>query len=296
MISKLVAVVTLTVLGFVTRRYIGLEKPWHILSLVLFYFSIPLTIFFSTINAPNIPMLLIATVLAFIHMCIVATLSFAIATKRGGKWPSIAVLVSLPNSLFLAIPLSEAALGSAIPALPHAIAFNGVLVISTAWLSYLTGRKRGVGTSSRALPHVLAFMTALVLRVINVAPLLLSIDAVHSLMLAINYLNLSAFTLIGAELAVAGFSLRKEVLYVAILRYITSPIILAAILLIPIIPPLPTDVFLGMFMQSFMPPAVTCIVLSKIYNLDNELTALSIAILTPISTAIALTIPIFKWM
>ncbi len=47
-----------------------------------------------------------------------------------------------------------------------------------------------------------------------------------------------------------------------------------------------------MITQSFMPPAATCIALSKVYNLDSELVALSIAILTSISTTIALAIPI----
>ncbi len=293
MISKLVTVIALAVLGFATRRCIGLEKLWRILSLILFYFSIPLTIFFSTISAPSIPVLLIATALAFIHMCAVTALSFAIAAKLRSVWLSIAVLASLPNSLFLAIPLSEATLGSVFPVLPHAIAFNGVLVISIALLTYLAGGERGIGASLRALPHILAFAIALILRILNIAPLLLSIDAIHALKLAISYLNLSAFALIGAELALARISPRREVLYVAMLRYIASPAILVAILSIPMLPPLPPNVSLGMTMQSFMPPAVTCIVLSKVYNLDSELVALTIAILTPISTAIALAIPIF---
>ncbi len=291
MIAKLVAVIALAILGFALRRFIGLDKLWHMLSLILFYFSIPLTIFLSTISAPDIPVLLIATALAFIHMLIVTAFSFAIAARLGDTWLSIAVLASLPNSLFLAVPLSEAALGDVLPVLPHAIAFNGVLVISIALLTYLAGGERGVGASSRALPHVLAFVAALALRVSGVAPLLLSVEAVHMLKLATSYLNLSAFALIGAELAIARLAPRKEVLYVAMLRYVASPAILLAILSIPTLPPLPHSILLGMAIQSFMPPAVTCIVISRVFNLDSELVALSMAILTPISTAIALTIP-----
>ncbi len=243
LISELVAVIALAVLGFATRRYIGLERLWHILSLILFYFSIPLTIFFSTISAPSIPMLLIATALAFIHMCAVTTLSFAIAAKLRSVWLSIAALASLPNPLFLAIPLSKATLGSVLPVLLRAIASNNVLVISVALLTYLAGGKRGIGASSRALPHVLAFAVALILRILNIAPLLLSIDAIHALKLAISYLNLSAFALIGAELAIARLSPRREVLYVAMLRYIASPAILVAILSIPTLPTLPPMCF-----------------------------------------------------
>ncbi len=290
LLTRVVLVVVLCALGYVLRKRFDLDKLFECLTKVLFYFSIPITIFFSTLDAPRISALMQGVAAAFIHMTVLTIILFSIASRLRGSWIDVAVLASLPNSLFLPTPLSEIVLGSALPILPHAVAFNAVLVVVLAILSMMLRESMGVKLVARVVPYATSFAVALALRIYE--PVLCSSlsQSLSPLATATNIINLTAFLIVGSEMSfVKSFSIRREVIYVAIARYVASPAILLTTILL--IPGLSNDMVLGMVIQSVMPPAVTCIIVSRMYNLDTELTTLSIAFLTPVSTAIALAIP-----
>ena len=292
LVEKYITILLLTAIGYALKRCQGLERVWHGVSLILFYFSIPLTIFFSTAEMLEIDTLLLAILLAFIHMVCVMAISFVLAAKLRGVWITIAVLGSLPNSLFLALPLSEVVLNNVHSVIPHAIAFNGVLIFTIAILERFIDRRGGYNSVIRTLPYLLAFVLAMILRYLELTSQILSLEVVTMVRHVVELVNLSAFMLLGAELEAIKAVLRKEIVYVAILRYLVSPATLMAVLSIFPISLASQTLILGMVIQSLMPPAIMCIPVSRLYNLDRELVALAIAILTPISTLIAMAIPI----
>jgi len=75
---------------------------------------------------------------------------------------------------------------------------------------------------------------------------------------------------------------------VAAFRFGVSPLVMASMLLgLSMATPVPKLYVVGSMLQSVMAPAVTNVILAKAFGLDTALASSSIAILTPISIAIA---------
>jgi len=291
-VDQIVLLLVLILLGYILKRSFSIDILFNYIIKTLFYIVIPLTVFFSTLRSPNIPILLISTVIAFIHLVIMLITSFSLVKLLPNisyiDRITIATLVSLPNSLFLAIPLSIILFNDALPVLPHAIAFNAILVLTILLLSTITELHRKRIDLRTVLPYLKAFLLGLLLKSITSAHLYCN-TYIETIVKILNYINYSAFLVLGGELIVLKIKYMKEVLYIIPLKFFLSPLVLISILI-----PINTRIYIpinyihGLLLQSLMPPAITNIVIAKIYKLNSPLTTLSIAFLTPLSIIIVL--------
>jgi len=133
----LVEVATLLITGLILFRVS--KRAIEILNKALFYAVIPLTMTTSIIRLAEPEIFAETLGLATLHM--LATLAFSMIATRSlrlekGEEATIVTLSSLPNSIFLALPLSNILLGDAVYALPHAVAFNITVIALLAYLGY----------------------------------------------------------------------------------------------------------------------------------------------------------------
>ena len=252
---------------------------------LLFYATIPLSLVVSTARLGDVSMFASALLVASAHMLVTMAVAIAFTRLTGvEEGPVLVVLSSLPNSVFIALPLASAMLGDSMYALPHAVAFNLVLVLMLFYLSY-----SGSGRVRRALilySAALAFGFAL-----NAAGARsLAGRELETLSNLSSTANMLSFVVVGSSLS----NLRKlsrrvarGLAVVAAFRYAVSPILLWASLA-TLGSGLALGFVKGAWLQSVMPPAVTCLVLVKAAGMDEELAVASVAALTPISVALAI--------
>lgn len=252
---------------------------------LLFYATIPLSLAVSTARLSNTSMFSSALLVATVHM--LATMAAAVAlTRLAGveEGPALVVLASLPNSVFIALPLASLLLGDSAYALPHAVAFNLVLVLLLAYLGY-----SGAGRVRRALVlYSLALALGFALNAAGIRDIAgRELEALSSLSSAANMLS---FVVVGASIP----NLRKlsrrtarGLAAVALFRYAISPTLLW-VSLAALGRGLEPGFVKGAWLQSVMPPAVTCLVLVKAAGMDEELAAAAVAALSPISVALAI--------
>ena len=275
---------------FVARRLVGEDRPFNALARALFYGVIPPTIFMAVVRAPSVPLILLLTLVAALHMGIMlaATLG-ASSSRRSREAVTVACLSSMPNVVFLAFPVAIAVLGTVSPMIPYAVAFNALLPAVIAVLSSWFGSR---ASRPNPAPHIAAFCTATLLKWLSpsAAEAVASCAQLHQVLAA---LNLLAFAVVGSELAASRMrrALSRGVGVVVLLRFVASPLLMLGLLALATrFASIPRVYWVGMLMQSVMAPAITNIVLAKVFNLDTELAATSIAVTTPASVAIAIAI------
>jgi len=210
-----------------------------------------------------------------------------------GRSSGAAVMASVfPNVAFLPIPLTLILYGNPMPAVMYSTIYNVVSAPLIPTLASLTSG-RGVDAAVVArrvasFPFTWAAAAGLALR------LAASLAGgppppPHAAVLlkeAFSYANIASFALVGEALARVRFGFRREVLAVLAWRLAASPAIHLA--LIPaLLSGAPPAWVAGALIESAAPPATMNVVYARMYGLDEEVVALSIAYSTPASLAVA---------
>ncbi len=289
-LAKLCIALSLALVSFVISKAFPKPSVWRAfeyLNWFLFYVVIPLTIFKSVAKTPNIPVVLALIAACCIHMVLCSAIALACCKRMEPRSRiTIALLASLPNVVFLAFPLAIALLGSVAPVVPYAVSFNLLLPIYIAFLSRATGRSGKA--KPKSYPHIAAFLVGLIVNYLGASSYVLEPLSSELASTCLTVLNLSAFAVIGSELARVSKLDMPRIGIVMILRLCIAPLLMTCILLslTPFIR-IPKIYALGTVMQSLMAPAVTNVILAKAFELDTVLASSAVATLTPISIAIA---------
>lgn len=279
-------VAALLVAGFLLSRVA--RSALEVVNQLLFYVTIPLSLVISLAKLGSLLYFAVTLAVATLHMAATLAVSIAVARSSGPRWgKEVVLLSSLPNSLFIALPLSAALLGDAAYAVPHAVASNFVLVALLAYFG-----TSGPSRVRRALA-LYAFSLTLGLALNAAGAYSMARGTFDWLNSAVSTANMLSFALVGASIGglreLSRGSARGLALTAAI-RYAASPALLAALLAAA--GALGAEVgegfVSGMQLQSLMPPAIMCIVVGRALRMDNGLIAAAIALLTPISVALAL--------
>ncbi len=254
------------------------------LNSALFYVTLPLSLLLSVARLSGLGAFAAALAAAVAQMY--ATMALAILASRLLRltWAAeLVTLASLPNAIFIGLPLVGALLGDPAYAAPHAVAFNAVLVALLAYLG--RGGPRRVRAASAL--YFASFLAGLLLNLAGVraraAP---ALDYAAGI---VSRANMLSFVIVGAGLAGLRVSrpVARRLAAVAAFRYLASPLTMAAAL--AALPAARADgrLALGGVLQSVMPPAVTCIVLARELGMDSELVTAGVALLSPASIALA---------
>ncbi len=289
---KFVVATCFAVIGFSVSRWLRVGKPFEYLNDFLFYGVIPATIFLSVARAPSVPLLLALTAVSALHMVGCTVLALAVFRRFGEvERATMVLLSSLPNVVFLAFPLAIALLGSVTPVIPYAIAFNALLPGYVAWLSKsFSGRGKA---KPRSYPHVAAFVAGAIANYMGLSSAISRATSIPAVSTAITILNLAAFAIIGSELARVERIDVPRIGLVAIYRFGVSPLLMAiALLALSTLIEVPKGYVVGSVMQSLMAPAVTNVILAKAFGLDTSLASSAVALLTPVSVAIAVALTV----
>ncbi|MCS7105464.1 MAG: hypothetical protein NZ954_07895 [Thermofilaceae archaeon] len=280
-------VAVLLTIGYLLSRVWA--KPVDTLNKFLFYITLPLSLTLSLAKIGNLSSFAASLALGLAHMLLTMLSSIALAHHLYSESKKeLVTLSSLPNAIFIALPLATLLLGDSVYAIPHATVFNIILVLLLAYLGFSGSnsvrRTIALYTGALALGLLLnltgAYRTARNL-----------IDSTSNFTSTANTLS---FIVVGASLSKLKVSRRilKGLVFVAAARYILSPALLAlALASMEAFQISIEDGFVkGAILQSIMPPAVTCIVLGKALNMDEDLIATAIAVLSPVSVTLSLLI------
>jgi len=298
MITNFIISLVLFIIGyvFVLSRLKLFDVLVNALNIFLFYVTIPLIIFDIIYSEKHLTVFSLAISVSTIHMAVIFAASYwYMKMQRQDDRPralAFALSLSMSNVAYLAIPLAITVFGDTRYILPYTIAFNIALPVVTFVLSYIgyegINKSRSIGKAFvRTLPFILAIALALVLRYLE-----LDLGFLAPVFDINTYFTFLSFILIGYEFAKFVRRFNKELLKVSlaalIIKYIVSPI--AMVLLVSVAE---IDEYLrGLLLQSIMPPAVTNIVLAKMFKLDTEIVSLLIVLLTPISIGLSFLIPL----
>jgi len=261
-------------------------KPVDILNKLLFYGTLPLALTVSVVRIADLIAFSLAFGAALIHMA--ATMGAAIALAKLARLESgreLVTLSSLPNALFIGFPLAAALLGDSKYAVPHAVAFNAILVLLLAYLGSRGPRR----VRAAVALYAASFIAGLVLNLAGAYRVAASfLDTLASIISTVNMLS---FVVVGASLYPlrVSRSTSRSIALVAAFRYLASPLMLLAALSAFSFLGLTLDsgFVAGSFLQSIMPPAVTCIVIGRELRMDESLIAAAIVTLTPASVILA---------
>lgn len=263
------------------------DRPIGLLNGLLFYVTLPLSLAASVIRLADLRVFALAFSVALAHM--MATMAAAVAlskTARLGSGDELTLLSSLPNALFIGFPLAGALLGDSKYAVPHAVAFNAVLVALLAYLGHGGPRRIRFAVALYAASFAVG-LTLNLAGAYRATPVVF--DGIASLTSSVNMLS---FAVVGASLTSlrVSRSSTKGVALVAAFRYLVSPLLLAAALAAAgrVGARIDAGFAAGALLQSIMPPAVTCIVVGRELKMDENLITAAIVILTPASVALAL--------
>ncbi|MDK6027988.1 hypothetical protein QPL79_01230 [Ignisphaera sp. 4213-co] len=292
---ELLIIILFMLLGYATSRIRSkfVNVFIDVLNKYLFYVAVPITIIMK-IGFMHIDyQFALLIFISLLHIFLIFGISFSLIRLVAELIEafSASLSLSMPNSGYLAIPLAIILWSNSIYVIPYMIAFNIVLPIITLFLAYITA-KRGYDkkTYLKSIPVFTALIVALTIKMfldIGYNAIVETIDFVISQSF---YLS---FILIGeamGKLTVKTFRKSTKIILISFLiKYVISPLI--AISLVHTILVKASENYLyvhGIILQSLMPPAVTNVILSKIFNLDDELVALLLVLLTPISIAISI--------
>ncbi len=258
-----------------------------LLNYFLYYVVIPMVIFLSIFNAPSVGLYIFFTILSVLHICILMVSSFLLSStifKDSKNRISITILSSLPNAGYLAIPLAQLLLGTENYVTPYTIAFNILFSLSTLLIAFLRKSKGDLLDIVKLLPPILAIIATTILKIYN-----LDIgDMAGNLSIFTSYAVRTSFLVIGYSLANLKYSalkpLIKPFIMITLIKIPYSLLMAKAILYFIVAP---SEFVYGFMLQSIMPPAINNIIIAKIFKLNEDLAAVSISILTPVSIALS---------
>lgn len=273
----------------------GVSRVLSLVNNFLFYITLPGIIFLSIVRISSVEDFLIMLCVSLIHMSITFVVSYCgtrFVIKDMVTRLTMTTSLVLANSVFLAIPLATLMYGEPTTVLPYSIAFNIYLAPFIFFVTIKTGRMRGGGGNLsnylKSLPHLMAFIIALTLRLTEPG-LGLKLDTAFTLL---SYTNYSSFLIIGGQLARLRLDYLKRSLGRLLLpftiKYVISPI--AALTLYVFAASFKQSLsafFPGLMIQSVMSPAVSTVVIAEVHKLESDFATLLIALMTPISIALA---------
>jgi predicted permease len=295
-VTRLLMIPILIVVSYIISYRRSLQRVVNAINYYLFYIAIPLTVFIKVGTMGSETNFLNALIVSQLHIIVMFIISYAVARtmyKDNVDRVSLTMSIAMPNAGFLAIPLAVAMFGTAFHVIPYMVAFNITLPLLTLVLAKLYATRRGNATKIyvKALPALSALLCATVFKQLELGfclqGILQTVDAVLS---ASFYLS---FVIVGymlTQLRLCDIKKSAHAIAVSMLvKYLSSPIIIL-VLAHTLLRYMSTDFayMQGALLQSLMPPAVTNIVLAKVFQLNENLVSLFILLLTPLSIVIAL--------
>jgi predicted permease len=292
---KLIAMIMLTLAGYLISKNVLGSRIIRVVNLFLFYVSIPLTIFLKVATIPSETVFLSLLIVGIVHMLIIFIIAYGVSkafTINSLDAISVAISLSLPNALFLAMPLALILFGDVGPVTPYGVAFNIVLplyVIISARVGSSGGRGGGK-LYTRSIPAILSFILGLLTRI--VIPSLASLELIELASSVITNTFYLSFLVIGESLKTmskAAIKTYKHLIVISMMvKYLLSPALVAALIRIfQAVITIDRLFILGMVLQSIMPPAVTSVIIAKEFDLNYEIVSLLLVLLTPVSIALA---------
>ncbi|MEM0026552.1 MAG: hypothetical protein QXT53_01275 [Ignisphaera sp.] len=265
----------------------------------LFYIAVPITLIikigFTQIGYEFTTLIFIS----LLHIILILIISFLLL--RSITTPvtafSASLSLSMPNSGYLAIPLALILWSNSTYVLPYMIAFNIVLPFLTMFLAYIAVRKaHEKAIHFKSLPVLAAFTVALIIRMLYGVKYEGDVTAVNYIDYLVSYSFYLSFIVIGGSIGKLSIKTLKNdakiVVTSCIIKYILSPLLMLFISFLLLRGfDFSSNLYIhGLILQSIMPPAVTNIVLGKVFHLDEDLITLLLILLTPISIVLALTL------
>jgi len=295
LIPKVLTMVVLIAIGYTVSRKTWGMRLIDAVNLYLFYIAIPMATFIKVATVTSEAIFLLLTFLSMIHIFLVYVATYAIAKLFNASSTdavSIALSLSLPNSLFLAIPLSLVLFGDVLPVLPYGVAYTIAVPIFIAMLTGTAPSSNSrKGLYMKSAPALVALILGFVIRaVFNGFSLSMLVKPVD---LVISNSFYSSFIVVGNALTVVRLANIKSYVkcigFSIPMKYLFSLILAVALLhIIQNLASIDRIHALGIIIQSVMPPAVVNLIFAKIFNLNYTLISTVLALLTPISVVVAI--------
>ncbi|ADM28427.1 Auxin Efflux Carrier [Ignisphaera aggregans DSM 17230] len=274
------------VIGFLNYR-----KIISIINNFLFFVTVPILIFLSILGLQNVEEFLIMLLISLIHILTMLLgtyyISRTILSNRIDRI-TMTIAISMPNTAYLAIPLSLIIFGKSSPVIPYMTAFNLFLPPLLLYLSLTLGSSSGNRLLLRPVPHIATFIIAITIKILIgqfVIPIALSE--------IVNYMNYLSFIVLGGQLALVSTkdisNAKRVILLASIAKYIISPITALTLFSITTLyRDISREYLDGYILQSIMPPAINVIVISEVYRLNSKLSTLLLVVMTPISIVLSI--------
>ncbi len=294
---RVLAALLAFLLGALLGR-LGWGKVINYLARFLVNFVIPTLVFFGILTS-DFSRVLGVVLISTVNLLVVLSSVLAVYTrlvKLNVEEAGATIYASAyANYVFLPVPLMTVLYGDSTPAVIYASSSNFVIHLSAPIIAeYLKGGYVSVTQALRRLasfPPALALITSATLRLILGVPNLpWEVEVFRRFT---SELNLSSFAVVGFSLASSWpVRLTKLVAHVMVWRLAISPAINLTILnFVPL-----SGVWLAaVLIQSVMPPATSSVIYSRLFGFKDEIPAVAIAIITPvslgISTMVSLAIP-----
>jgi len=291
----MVIMVVLAVVGYMFGKLRSkiIDVCMDLVNKSLFYLVIPTIIFKAIYGSNDLESISLATVISGIHISSMFLISYItsylIGIKNSNESLAITISLSMPNAGYLAIPLSVALIGDSRYVAPYTIAFNIALPLLILILSmFYNTNNNGRINLIKSAPFLFALTVSLLLKLFNVY-----IAIPQMIFRSIDIIIMSSFMIIGYEfskITIGTMKLSLKLVFLGIIiRYIVSPIMLILLMLHNSLIN-NFNYYRGLMLQSVMPPAVSNIILAKVYNLKSEVVSILIVVLTPISIVITIAI------
>lgn len=253
----------------------------------LYYIVLPMIVLTSIFSTPSVSIYVFLIFLSILHMCIliISSLLLSRVVSSNAKDRMAAIMTSsLPNAGYLAIPLAMLILGAEYYVVPYAVAFNIVLSLSLILIGLKTSRGRNPNLL-KSLPPIMAVTASIIMK-----QYLPSVESVvNGLSTFTSHAVRTSFLIVGYGLAGLSYSslksLAKPLLLISLVKIPYSLFIARIIFLFAAVP---NEFIRGFMLQSVMPPAINNIVIARMFKLNEDLVAASIALITPISVILSI--------
>lgn len=286
--------------GYILQRLGAPPLVITVLNRFLLSFVIPVIVFVNIYGQKGLEALNAPFLISCLHMLVMLLITLLVGRLAfKGRWENVlafSLSLYLPNVAFLGVPLSVTVFGSPYPVIPYVVAFNMLLPLTILAVSLVASKRfqAGLGIILAPLPSLLALASAILLRLVGLhnhtnLPL-------NTLERVASYSSFLSFIVLGYTMAkTSREDLNKHLGYVilgGVMRFILSPALMYIMLMFArfSLMMLEEGFVRGLLMESFMPPAVTCLAISEVFGLDLKLTSTLIVIQTPISVALVLTL------
>lgn len=289
MVEKLLISLVFAIIGFIiaTFKLKGGTIVVNIINKSLFYIIIPIIIFNSIYGSEELYIFISTILTSAIHIFLVFVTAYimylVIGIKETKSILAFSISVAMPNAAYLAIPLSTIFFGDSKSVIPYTIAFNIILpiIIITLCCIYSKWSNERNLVIAKSIPFILALLLAFILRNLDI-----DITGLYTLANIASLYTITSFILIGYELANSISKNIKQftitLLLAIAIRFIISPIIMIALVNFLNV----SNYLNGLMLQSIMPPAVTNIVIAKMFKLDTDIVSILISVMTPASIVI----------